>query len=1210
MSRPLRFLLLGLVLLGATTAQAQLTPDRAERSFTVADGLAFSLWASEPLFVNPTCMDIDHRGRVWVCESVNYRNRLRGMRKLTRPEGDRIVILEDTKGTGRADRATTFYQSPDTLAPLGIAVAKDPVGPGYKVFVCQSPDILVFEDKDGDGKADGPPKKLLSGFRGFDHDHGVHGILIGPDMKLYFSVGDAGVGGLQSSDGKGRRWSSNGTDCRAGTIWRCDLDGKNLELIAHNFRNEYEPCVDSFGNIFVSDNDDDGSQQTRICHVLPGGNYGYHPRGRGESHWHEEQPGVVPKILRTYFGSPTGMCVYEGKLLPKKYWGQLLHTDAGPRHVRAYHLTPKGASYAVEREDIVTSSDNWFRPSDICVAPDGSVFVADWYDPGVGGHGMGDITRGRIYRLAPKGNKPSVPKVDLSKPEGIRGALASPNLATRYMAMAKLDEMRKKQSDVERRVIDARTPSKEIYDLLLPAIEQKEDRPLRARAIWQLARALPKRLPVVSWRRLHQMLPADVLKDADLVQLMLRVGKEFFGVSPADPWLREYRNYVLSHPSPAVRREALIQMRDADPADDDSEEDKWLIIELMKKYDGKDRFYLAAIGIAIGHHDEKRRELLLADFDKHFATWDDKVAGLVWELRPPRILPLLEKRLTDAKLSAEQRARIVDILAASRDDKAGQALLALLKTDVPAEVSHRILDSMRLNLPGRWKALQKSREMNEALQSLLEKSSTRVAGLQLVGIASRADRLDIVLKLARSKDESAEVRKAAVATLGQLRTGASVEGLTELLRSAGLLLQPDVAIALGELARPAKGGAAAKQALKALQGAVTDDSASAPLRLAAVTALASGRPGSVWLLELHKQSKLPESLVASAGRLLRNSPYRDLQNRALVAFPAPGKLNIRKLPSIPALAARKGNAERGKKLLADSIKSNLQCLKCHTVRGVGGQVGPDLSVIGKKASRDNLIESILNPSKAIADQYVTWTIETDKGLSISGLLVEENKEVVVLRDAEGRDTRVRTGSIQKRTKGTKSLMPDDLVAHLSEDDLVDLVEYLFALKTPALAVDAWNIVGPFDNGAGMEGLDRVFEPEKKIDLKAGYAGKHGTVRWRAVKPGQGGYVDLMAFFAPRSSQIVSYLTCDVVSPVEQEASILLGTDDGAKLWVNGRLVHTVRATRAALPEQDTVRVKLKKGVNTILLKINNGDGPHGFYFTVLAEQELKLAGKK
>src|SRR5262249_40396589 len=83
----------------------------------------------------------------------------------------------------------------------------------------------------------------------------------------------------------------------------------------------------------------------------------------------------------------------------------LLHTDAGPRQVRCYHLTANGAGYDVDREDLVTSTDNWFRPSDVCVAPDGSVFVADWYDPGVGGHGMGDTKRGRLLRPGPQGEE-------------------------------------------------------------------------------------------------------------------------------------------------------------------------------------------------------------------------------------------------------------------------------------------------------------------------------------------------------------------------------------------------------------------------------------------------------------------------------------------------------------------------------------------------------------------------------------------------------------------------------------------------------------------------------------------------------------------------------------------------------------------------------------------------------------------------------------
>src|SRR5204863_2899633 len=122
---------------------------------------------------------------------------------------------------------------------------------------------------------------------------------------------------------------------------------------------------------------------------------------------------------------------------------QLLHTDAGPRHVRCYRLKPKGAGYDVEREDVVQSTDNWFRPSDVCVAPDGSVFVCDWYDPGVGGHGMGDTTRGRVYRLAPKGHQGyKVPAVKLDTREGLRETLSSPCIATRSLAQLRLKDMR------------------------------------------------------------------------------------------------------------------------------------------------------------------------------------------------------------------------------------------------------------------------------------------------------------------------------------------------------------------------------------------------------------------------------------------------------------------------------------------------------------------------------------------------------------------------------------------------------------------------------------------------------------------------------------------------------------------------------------------------------------------------------------------------
>src|SRR6185503_6909124 len=110
-----------------------------------------------------------------------------------------------------------------------------------------------------------------------------------------------------------------------------------------------------------------------------------------------------------------------------------------PREIRCFHIKPKGAGFECEKELLVTSKDNWFRPSDVCVAPDGSVFIADWYDPGVGGHGMGDWTRGRLYRLTPKGHKGyKVPEVKLDTKEDHLTALRMPCIAARSFAISKL----------------------------------------------------------------------------------------------------------------------------------------------------------------------------------------------------------------------------------------------------------------------------------------------------------------------------------------------------------------------------------------------------------------------------------------------------------------------------------------------------------------------------------------------------------------------------------------------------------------------------------------------------------------------------------------------------------------------------------------------------------------------------------------------------
>jgi putative membrane-bound dehydrogenase-like protein len=1192
---------LGLFALFAATGHAQVPPDKALATFQVNDpDLELTLWASEPQFANPTSMDIDHLGRVWVCEAVNYRQILRN-RPVLRPEGDRILILEDSKGEGKADKVTVFAQAPYIQAPLGIAVAKEPAGPGWKVYVCQSPDILLFEDKDGDGKADGEPKKLLSGFKGLDHDHGVHGILIGPDGKLYFSVGDQGVDGLKDKNGK--VWKTNRTDCQGGTIWRCDMDGSNLEFIAHNFRNQYEPAVNSFGDIWVSDNDDDGNQQTRICYVMPGGNYGYWPRGPGQTHWHEEQPGVVPKVLRTYFGSPTGMCFYEGTLLPKKYQGQLLHTEAGPRHLRCYHIKPHGAGYEIDRQDLVTSTDNWFRPSDVCVAPDGSVFIADWYDPGVGGHGMGDTTRGRIHRLSSKGNKYQVPKVDLASKDGVLAALGSPCLATRAVAITAI----RRWSDRE-------------VNLFVRGMVESGENPLTiARAFWHTRITATPHESVMpagreeAFRRLLGKLEEDPRSRVQSKRTLVKDSAEYarvHGKKPQDVILEllhadldyNLNNVPAVQRHPMVFREMALALQTLEP-----ERAAKLFFPLAKLYDGKDRFYLAALGIAVGT-DPKRREDILADFDKHFPDWNERTANLIWELRPPSVMPRLEQKLFDAATPAAQRAQIVDILAGSDDVAAGRLLVRVLGEESAPDVRQRIVSHLKLFLPGKWRDLRGHAEMGLVVDRLIKRAETAVIALNLVAVAERLDFLEQVRQMAANAATPAAARAEAIRTLGALHVSAAVTALDKLITPAEPAVCQTAIQALGQHLDFRRNSRTAQPALAVLQKVFLGKELTFPLdvRQAALAELTGSRVGMQWLLHLQATRAVPDDLMTEAGRLARNTPFQDLRNRALIAFPAPAKIDLTKLPAPAVLATRKGDAVRGKEVMAASLKNDLQCLKCHAVQGAGGSVGPDLSMIGKKASRENLFESLLAPGKAIADQFVQWQVATTRGVVLSGLIVEETADAVTIRDANGKDTRIPRSEIDTRDKVPTSLMPDNLAGTLTEQELVDLVEYMTTLQTPAISPSSWRVAGPFPNGPGDEGLEKDYGPEKGIDLQASYpGGKAGPVRWRTVTADAQGYVDLRAYHESHGPQSVTYLTRAVNSPAEQEVRILLGTDDGAKLWVNGQLVHTSRQHRAAAPGQDTVTVKLRPGRNELLLKVANGEGLHGFFLTLLSGQELQ-----
>ena len=217
----------------------------------VANGLEATLAASEPEILSLTNIDVDHRGRIWACEVVNYR-RNNGKR----PAGDRILILEDTDGNGKCDKQTVYHQGRDIDSAMGICVL------GKHVIVSCSPNVWVFTDEDGDDKPD-KQELLFTKTGGAQHDHSAHSFIFGPDGKLYWNFGNTGKAvhdknGKPVIDRSGNTVIDNGKPYFGGMVFRCNLDGSDFEVLGHNFRNNYEVAVDSFGTLWQSDNDDDG----------------------------------------------------------------------------------------------------------------------------------------------------------------------------------------------------------------------------------------------------------------------------------------------------------------------------------------------------------------------------------------------------------------------------------------------------------------------------------------------------------------------------------------------------------------------------------------------------------------------------------------------------------------------------------------------------------------------------------------------------------------------------------------------------------------------------------------------------------------------------------------------------------------------------------------------------------------------------------------
>ncbi|MEX2641391.1 MAG: PVC-type heme-binding CxxCH protein [Balneolales bacterium] len=980
------------------TEEERHLPEHALAGVEVREGLEATLFASEDRVRNPTNMDVDDKGRVWITEGVNYRPSL-NPEMLTKEEGDRIVILEDTDGDGEADTEKVFYQGQDINSALGIMVLDN------MVYVSRSPDVLVLTDTTGNDQAD-TKEVLFTGIGGEDHDHGIHAFVFGPDGKLYFNAGDAGrqvrgPGGEIIVDMAGNRVTQEDGIYRKGMVFRSSRDGSDFEVLGHNFRNSYEVAVDSYGTLWQSDNDDDGNRSARVNFVMEYGNFGYTDEMTGsgwrsrrvnagetvhDRHWHQNDPGVVPNLLNTGSGSPAGIILYEGTLLPERFHNQMIHAEPGHNVVRAYPVEKDGAGYRAVTEDIMKARDNqWIRPIDVTVAPDGSIFVADWYDPGVGGHQYRAPEKGRVYRIAPEHTPYRVPAVDYSTHEGAAEALKSPNHAIRSKAWLRLHAWGK----------DAEPTLTELWN----AGETR----FRARALWLLTK--------IEGRGKYFVDQALEDADPDIRITGLRAARQL------DLDLIALVERLIDDPSPQVRREAVIALRHHE-----SPEAPRLWAQLALQHDGHDRWYLEALGIGAD-----------GQWDSYLDAWieagGDERGGkasrdIIWRARTNKALPMLSGIIRDDSLALNGNLRYFRAFNFHSGPEKTEVLISLLNTshkDHSAIASHA-LQQLDPAAPERYPAVR------EALERALVRSAGTYEFLDLTERFRLENQNRELIKLVLAYPDSSLGSNAA-------RHMLSHGGSGEL---SGLLNSEDHSII--QKALQALSSIGNDQALDFLRTVVLDEGRAMEIRQLAVDAFGSGSwSAEDRLLDMAREGLIPPSLRAAAANVLMGAYRGSIRDGAVEYLQAdlPGvETGYRPVAELLQLS---GDIDRGRAVFRRS------CQLCHQADGQGTHFGPELSVIGDKLPREALYNAILEPDAGIVIGYEGNIITLTDESRVSGIIDSETDGEIVLRFPGGITNRYETTRIASRERMTQSLMPA-LQAGLQEQELVDLVEYLTTLK--------------------------------------------------------------------------------------------------------------------------------------------------------------------
>ncbi|WP_417381260.1 PVC-type heme-binding CxxCH protein [Gimesia sp.] len=1061
-------------------AEASKEGEQAIQGFRVPEGMHVSLFAAEPLLANPVAFCIDEQGRFYVAETYRqgkgvednrghmdwlhddlaaetiedrlayFRKHLKENVKDYALEHDRIRLVEDRDGDGKADHASVFAD--------GFNQIEDGTGAGvlarggYVYYTC-IPHVWKLSDTAHEGKAT-LREKLSSGYgiRVAFRGHDLHGLKLGPDGRLYFSIGDRGYN-ITTKEGKHLFRPDTGA------VFRCNLDGTELEEFAYGLRNPQELAFDNYGNLFTGDNNSDSGDKARWVYVVEGGDTGWrmyyqYLSDRGpfnrEKIWHpahEGQPAyMVPPIINLADG-PSGLTHYPGVGLSDRYKDHFFLADfrgtPSKSGIRSFAVKPKGASFEL------TDSHEFIwqiLATDLDFGYDGSLYVSDWVN---GWNGLG---KGRIY--------------EFTDTKHAKAALAahSAELMKQGFSERPVEELTKLLAHVDQRIrMEAQF---ELVDQsALAALQQvaltSKDQLARLHAIWGIGQLGRKTSSAVSG---IQSLLHD--SDSEVQSQTVKVIGEA-GFTAAAPALIK----LLKNPNARVQYFAAVALGKLQEQSAVAG-----LLELLKQNHNADAMLrhaailaLTRIGntdalIAAANNDSaairlaavvalrrlQRKEvgIFLQDADPLVvleaarAINDEPIPAALADLAAVEITAnmsdALLRRVMNANFrmgTAENAATVAKIAADNKVPEALrlEAIAELKQWNDPAPLD-RVL--------GRWQPI-KNRSVIELTGIVgpivpdLFQSSEKIkeAGTGLAAKYGIKEAAPMLAEMVVDAKRPVDVRVASLKALDKLGyasisevASTAIKDQKPALRVTGLnvLAKHDPQAALPALEQAIQKGTTIEK-----QGAIAT---LAEMKLPAATDLLVR-----WMEQLVQQQVPPEiqlDLLKAAKQ--KQSPELD----QLIA-----KYDAKRPQDDPIGGYMEtlsgGDAARGREIFYG--RSDTSCRRCHMIKNNGGEVGPDLSGIGIDKDRRYLLEAIVAPNKAIAKGFETAVLAMLDGKVLVGIIRKETDTELELMDAKGTVIRVVKDDIDERASG-KSAMPEEIVKQLSKDDLRDLVEFLSLQK--------------------------------------------------------------------------------------------------------------------------------------------------------------------